>query len=122
MGGYIINFVIVGILAVALLLGIRSTVKHFKGQGGCCGGESDYKPKKKKLKAVTATKTFKVEGMHCEHCRNRVTEAVNDIPHVAGVVNLKKVEVTVSYEEPVPDDVIKEKIERAGYKVTEVIG
>ena len=24
-------------------------------------------------------KTFRVEGMHCEHCKARVEEAVNDI-------------------------------------------
>ena len=35
--------------------------------------------------------------MHCEKRSDRVTEAVNDIPGVSGVVNLKKGIVTVSY-------------------------
>ncbi|MBM6921919.1 heavy-metal-associated domain-containing protein [Phocea massiliensis] len=46
--------------------------------------------------------------MHCEKCSNRVTEAVNDIPGVAGVVDLKKGIVTVSYEQEVADEQIKD--------------
>lgn len=69
---------------------------------------------------MIATKTFKVDGMHCEKCSNRVTEAVNDIPGVAGVVNLKKGIVTVFYEQEVADEQIKAKIERVGYTVTEI--
>ena len=32
------NYIIIGVIAVLALIGIRSTVKHFKGQGACCGG------------------------------------------------------------------------------------
>lgn len=31
--------------AVISIVGIRTTMKHFKGQGECCGGSS-YKPRK----------------------------------------------------------------------------
>ena len=55
--------------------------------------------------------------MHCEHCKNRVEEVVNDIKGVAGRVNLKKGELTVFYAEDVSDEVIRERIERAGYTV-----
>ena len=58
--------------------------------------------------------------MHCEKCANRVTEVVNDIPGAAGVVDLKKGIVTVSYEQEVPDEQIKATIERLGYTVTEI--
>jgi len=58
--------------------------------------------------------------MHCERCANRVTEVVNDIPGVAGAVNLKKGIVTVSYEQEVPDEQIKERMERVGYTVKEI--
>ncbi|MBQ8619564.1 MAG: heavy-metal-associated domain-containing protein [Clostridia bacterium] len=114
------NIIIIGILAVVVVIGIVNTVKHFKGQGGCCGGGGSYKPRKKKLSTVLYTKTFKVEGMHCEHCKNRVEEVINDIKGVAGKVNLKKGEVTVSYAEDVADDVIKARIEKAGYTVVGV--
>jgi len=106
--------IIIAILVVALFLGIRSTVKHFARKGGCCSS-ADYKPKRKKLSKVLYQKTFKVEGMHCEHCKARVEEIVNDIKGTAGSVNLKKGELTVSYEEDVSDELIRGKLEWVGY-------
>ncbi len=114
------NFLVIGIIVVLSLFAVSSIVKR-KDRKGCCGSGSDYKPRKKKLKTVIATKNFKVDGMHCEKCSNRVMEAVNDIPGVAGVVNLKKGIVTVSYEQDVPDDQIKARIQRHGYTVTTIL-
>lgn len=84
---------------------------------GCCGG-GDYKPRKKKLPHVAGQKTFQVEGMHCEHCKVRVEEAVNDIKGAAGKVDLKKGLLTVSYAESLDDEQVKQKVERAGYHLT----
>ena len=114
------NGIIIVVLLVILLGAIVTLVRRSERKG-CCGSGSDYKPRKKKLKNVIATKTLKVDGMHCEKCSNRVTEAVNDIPGVAGVVNLKKGIVTVSYEQEVPDEQIKARIERHGYTVTGIL-
>lgn len=113
------NHIIIGIIAVIIVIGVIYTIKHFKGEGGCCGGGS-YKPKKKKLKNVLYQKTFKVEGMHCDHCKNRVEEVIGDMKGLAGTVNLKNGELTVSYAEDVADELIKARIERAGYTVTEI--
>lgn len=113
------NYIIIGIIIVIAFFAVRTIVKR-KGRKGCCGSGSDYKPRKKKLKNVIATKIFVVDGMHCEKCANRVTEVVNDITGVAGVVNLKKGIVTVSYQQEVPDEQIKERIERVGYTVKEI--
>ena len=113
------NYIIIGILAIIAATAIATLVKR-SGHKGCCGSGSDYTPRKKKLKKVIATKVFVVDGMHCEKCANRVTEVVNDIPGAAGVVNLKKGIVTVSYELEVPDEQIKAKIERVGYTVKEI--
>lgn len=110
------NGLIIGILVIVIFFSIRSSVKHFAGKSGCCGG-GGYKPKKKKLSKVIGQKTFQIEGMHCEHCKVRVEEVVNDIKGVAGKVNLKKGELTVSYEEEVSDELLKSRIERAGYQV-----
>ena len=113
------NVIILGILLV-ILLGAIITLVRRAGRKGCCSSGSDYKPRKKKLKHVVAAKVFAVDGMHCEKCANRVTEAVNDIPGVAGVVELKKGIVTVSYEREVPDGQIRAAIERVGYTLKEV--
>ena len=113
------NYIIIGIIIVIAFFAVRTIVKR-KGRKGCCGSGSDYKPRKKKLKNVIATKIFVVDGMHCEKCAGRVTEVVNDITGVAGVVDLKKGIVTVSYEQEVADEQIKARIERVGYTVTEI--
>ena len=113
------NYIIIGIIILIAFFAVRTIVKH-KGRKGCCGSGSDYKPRKKKLKNVIATRVFLVDGMHCEKCANRVTEVINDIPNVASVVDLKKGIVTVSYEQEVLDEQIKAKIERVGYTVTEI--
>ena len=113
------NYIIIGIIVLLAVIAIGTLVKR-SGRKGCCGSGSDYKPRKKKLKNVIATKIFAVDGMHCEKCANRVTEVVNDITGVSGVVDLKKGIVTVSYEQDVADEQIKERIERVGYTVTEI--
>ena len=113
------DFIIIAIIIVAVGLGIRSTMKHFKGQGGCCGGSS-YKTKRKKLPHVLYKKLIYVDGMHCDHCKNRVEDDVNDIANVAAIANLKKGELTVSYADTVDDELIKARIERAGYSVTKI--
>ena len=111
------TFIIIAIILLIAAIAVIYTVKHFKGEGGCCAGGS-FKPKKKKLKNVKYTKNFRVDGMHCEHCKGRVEEVVNDIRGVAGHANLKKGELTVSYAEDVADEIIIAKIERAGYKAS----
>ena len=113
------NYIIIGIIIVIAFFAVRTIVKR-KGRKGCCGSGSDYKPRKKKLQAVIATRIFVVDGMHCEKCSNRVTEVVNDSQGCAGVVDLKKGIVTVSYEQEVADEQIKARIERVGYTVTEI--
>ena len=113
------DLIIIILLVVIGAIGIRSTVKHFKRQSGCCGG-GDYKPKKKRLANVIGLKTFVVDGMHCEHCKARVEEVVNDISGVAGRVDLKTGELTVSYAQAVDDELIRARIEKAGYRVTEI--
>lgn len=113
------NYIVIGILAVIGLAVIGTLVKR-AGRKGCCGSSGGYRPRKKKLKNVMATKVFTVDGMHCEKCSGRVMEVVNDIPGVAGIVDLKKGTVTVSYEHEVPDELIRAKIERVGYIVREI--
>lgn len=115
------NYIIAGILVVVLFFCFRSTLKHFRGEGGCCGGGT-YKARKKRLNTVTGRKTVSVEGMSCQHCVNRVMEAVNSIDGASALVKLKKGVVIVSLEHPISDEIIKNAIERAGYKVTEIKG
>lgn len=110
------DILIILLFAGLAVFGIVHTLRHFRGQGGCCGS-GGYTPKRKKLKNVLYTRTFSVSGMHCAHCRNRVEEVVNDMRGLSGRVDLKKGELTVSYAEDVEDSRIVERIQKAGYTV-----
>ena len=113
------DIIVVLILVVLIGIGIRATSKHFKGEGACCGGGT-YKPRKKKLDSVVAKRTFSVEGMTCQHCENRVHEAINAIEGASGAVSFKKGTAVVSMSRPIEDGVIKAAIEKAGYMVSGV--
>lgn len=113
------NFIIAALLIVVLFFCTRSSIKHFRGEGDCCGGGT-YKARKKKLNTVVGKKTFTVEGMTCQHCVNRVMEAVNSIDGASALVKLKKGVVVVSLERPISNETIQNAIEGAGYTVTKV--
>lgn len=114
------DIIIIGIIVILLIIGIRSSVKHFKGEGGCCGGSAPVKTQRKKLKTVVAKKTLIVEGMTCDHCKNRVEKCINEIDGAAAKVNLKKKEAIVSLEKGIGDEIIRAAIEKAGYEVVEI--
>ena len=113
------NLVIILVVALALGYGVYATARHFKGKGGCCGG-AGYRPRKKRLKAVLRQRKFLIQGMHCNNCKRRIEEAVNDLDGVAGRVSLKNGLLTVYYAQDVEDQVILAKIERLGYRVKEI--
>lgn len=113
------NYIIGAILLAAVFLALRSSLKHFKGQGGCCGGGSEPKPKRKKLQGpVVAEKVIHIEGMHCEKCQNRVERVLNDLDGAAARVHLKKKTAVVSMSREIGDGELKAVVEQAGYKVT----
>lgn len=115
------DIIILGVLAVAVVFGIRSGAKHFKGEGGCCGGGSTpVKKQKKKLEHVITKRTVTVEGMVCENCKNRVEKCINEIEGAAAKVNLSKKEAVVSMEKEISDEQILETIKKAGYQVTSI--
>lgn len=111
------DIILILILLGFALIGILCTIRHFQHKSGCCGGAS-YTTRRKKMKHVLFTKTFAVGGIHCEHCKNRVEEVINDIDGAAGQVHLKKGELTVFYEKEIPDELIRMRVEKAGYSIT----
>jgi len=111
------NAIVIIILVIIIAFGIKETVKHFKGEGSCCGGASSNTKKKKLKNKVKQKYVLKINGMHCKHCVNTVTEIINDFDGAAGRVNLKKGEATVLCDREVDIEEIKEKIRRRGYEV-----
>ena len=112
------DFIIIAVIVAVFAVGLYSTVKRFRSKSSCCSSGT-YKAKAKKLDSVAVRKTFRVEGMSCQHCVNRVMEAVNSIDGASGVVHLKKGTVDVAMDRPIDDEVFVSAIEQAGYKVVE---
>lgn len=115
------NVLIVVGLVIILLISLRGSIKHFKGEGGCCGGgaSSVKEPDKRLDGPVIKTKVFKIEGMHCENCANRIKRAINRTDGVSAKVNLRKKEAVVSYDRDVDDEAFVRDVEALGYKVRE---
>lgn len=114
------NIIIIGIVVVLIGIGVYSGRKHFKGQGGCCGGGAPIPEQNKKLENIVAQKTVVIEGMTCSHCKNWVEKSINGIEGAAAKVNLQKKEAVVSLAGDVSDDQIRAAVQKAGYKVIEI--
>lgn len=106
--------VLVVIVAAALL----SSKKHFQGEGGCCGGGGSVREKKKLENEKLGELVVRVDGMHCDNCRNRVEHAVNRLDGVACRVSLRKKQAVISYSREISYEEIKSVIEAEGYTVS----
>lgn len=117
-----LNTILILILAVTVFFAFRSSMKHFKGQGRCCGGGNPdpIEPAKKLRGKILGTKKIFINGMHCQHCRASVESALNKIEHAVSQVNLKNNVATVKYDAPVSDDELRNAVEAAGFSVTEI--
>lgn len=110
------------VLALIIIFAIINSAKHFRGEGGCCGGgSSEIKVKKKKLSDVKATLIISVDGMTCKNCSARIQNKLNEMDNVSADVNLRTNQATVEIEDGVSEEDIKAAIERLGYTVTGVI-
>lgn len=66
------------------------------------------------------TIVMKVEGMSCGHCQSRVKKALESVVGVAAAdVDLAKKEATVQLSQDVDAAVLKQSVEKIGFKVVE---
>ena len=109
------NIIIIAVLAVIIILAIAPTVRHFRGEGACCGGGGGTVRERKELDSPKiGEKRMRIEGMHCDNCRNRVERAVNRL------VDLKRKLAVVSYSREITDEELKKAVEDAGYTVVTI--
>lgn len=67
---------------------------------------------------MAETKTYTVEGMHCEHCRLSVTEELLEVPGIEAVdIDLASGRLTVHGDE-LDDAAVAAAVDEAGYRVT----
>ncbi len=119
------DVIIILILIVILGFAVKSSIKHFKGKGACCGGGSGQvktkRPKKKKLDGpVIGTRTIKISGMHCQNCVNSVTRALNSLDGVSAKVSLRDNSAEVSFDRSVEEDRLRRAVEDAGFEVLSI--
>ena len=120
-----VNGIIILILVLLLCFGIKSSIKHFKGEGACCGGGSgsvkSRKPKKKKLDGpVTGHYTLRIPGMHCQNCVNSVTRVINSIDGASAKVSLRKKSAEVSCDRDIDKADLIRAVESAGFEVESI--
>ena len=112
---------IIAVLAVIVVFALRASLKHMKGDSGCCGGGGTLVEPEKKLDGpVLGKKVIQIEGMHCENCKNSVERAVNRIDGASCQVNLKKNLAVVSYDRELEDAALRRAIEWLDFKVTDI--
>ena len=121
-----VDIIIVLIVIVLLGLALKGSIKHFKGEGACCGGGGGSVvldiPEKSLENPVLGKKVLKVSGMHCEHCVKAVTEAINKVDGASAKVDLSQNEAVVSYDREVDERQIARALEQAGYRVEKISG
>ena len=114
------TIVILAILVVILVAAVKSSRKHFHGEGGCCGG-SAQKVEDKKLDGIqTSKKIIHMKGMHCENCKRKVEQAINEIDGALADVDLKNNSAIVTMDRVIQDDELKAAIERLEFKVISI--
>ena len=113
--------IVILILIVIICFALKGSLKHYKGEGGCCGGgDNEPKVKKQKLDNVIGKKRIIIDGMMCENCRRNVENALNSIENVNAKVNLEKKEALLKLGADISDDVFMEVIKAKGYRVVSV--
>jgi copper chaperone len=66
-----------------------------------------------------STQSYTVTGMTCEHCVASVTEEVSELAGVTAVdVDLATGALSVTSDQPIPDEVVRGAVEEAGYQLT----
>ncbi len=116
------DIIVLIVVVIIIAAAVKGSIKHFKGEGPCCGGGSgELPPEKKKLDGpVLGKKVIHITGMHCENCANRVTKAINKIDGASAEVNLHKKRAVVSYDRSIADDALRKAVTDAGYQVESI--
>ena len=115
------TLIVLLVVIIIAAFATKSSLGHFKGEGGCCGGGETILPDEKELAGTKiGEKTVHIEGMHCENCKNRVERAINRIDGAVGKVNLKKNIAVVSFEREISDEEIRKAVEEQDYRVLSI--
>ncbi len=65
-------------------------------------------------------KVLEIQGMSCQHCAAKATNALNSIVGVEAKVNLDKQNAVVKFDSDIADQVFIDAVDAVGYKVVSV--
>lgn len=115
--------IILIVVLIVMIFAVKGTVKHFKGEGACCGGGGKglvRAGEKTLAHPKLGEKVVRISGMHCGHCVNSVTESINRIEGASAKVSLKKEKAVVSYDREISDEELCRAVEEAGFTVISI--
>lgn len=110
------------IVLVALFFALRGVVRHWHGEGSCCGGGGEIvaPPKKTLTGDIVGEKIIEISGMTCGNCKIRVEQALDAIDGAAAEVNLHHNRATLKMTRKVSDDEIRQSLAGSGYEITAI--
>lgn len=126
--------IILGVLiAAAFGYGLRKIyLGFFKSEAACCSAEcsscssgcnaqkildESYRVRVEKIEKFPLHRTIDVDGMTCEKCIYKVVRALEKVDGVTiAAASLEKQSALVGLKENISDDVLREAINKAGYK------
>lgn len=115
------NIILILLLLSVLAIAVLRVHKHFSG-GGCCGSASEtIRTRKTLTEPIVCQKRLRIDGMHCKNCQARVENAVNRLDGAACEVDLHKGIATVDCAREIPDEQLRQAVEKLGYTVVEIL-
>ena len=110
------------VVAILLLLALRSAIRHYTGKGGgCCGCSGGSCGSKKAVTAGTPSKIMRIEGMHCANCKKSVEKALTAQNGVIRAdADVDRGIARVFYENGVDDAKLQEAVEKEGFVVKNI--
>ena len=114
--------IVVLVFAIVLALAVRAALRHFKGEGGCCGGGAGAPPPvaDKEIGPAVARRELALGGLHCMKCVARVKAALEALPGVAADVTLDPQRAVVRMDREVPDEALRKAVEAQGFQVLSI--
>ena len=113
--------ILIAVLVIVIFIALRSSLKHLRGQSGCCGGGAELKTEEKILQApLIMEKIVTIEGMHCKNCENSVARALNCLEGVAAKASYQEGKAILSLSSEHNDAEIRMIIYNLGFSVINI--
>ena len=118
-----VDVIIIIIVIIILGFALKGSIKHFKGEGACCGGSHENLNAEEKVLSspIIGKMTLKIQGMHCDNCVKHVMNAINTIDGASAKVDLQSETAVVSYDRPLHESDLYRVVEEAGYQIVSIV-